>query len=62
MSQFRGKTALLVTGVRHLHLLAVVPQPMMVGITGRDHDGVSPAYVGLGRFSIWCDSYWVDFQ
>lgn len=29
MPHFRGKTALLITGICHLHLLAVVPQPMV---------------------------------
>lgn len=47
MSHFMGKTALLITGISHLHLLAVAPQSM-----GRNHSGVSPAYVGLGRFQL----------
>lgn len=45
MSHFMGQTALLITGICHLHLSAVAPQSM-----GRNHSGVSPAYVGLGRF------------
>lgn len=49
MSRFRGKSALLKTGICCLHLLEVVSQSM-VCIMERNHSGLSPAYVGLGVF------------
>lgn len=49
MSPFGGETVLLIPGIWHLHLLAAVPQSM-VRITRPNHSGVTPAYVGLGRF------------
>lgn len=49
MSHFRGKSALLKTGICCLHLLEVVSQSTVCTME-HNHSGLSPAYVGLGMF------------
>lgn len=49
MSHFRGKCALLKTGICCLHLLEVVSQSTVCTME-HNHSGLSPAYVGLGMF------------